>query len=308
MPNSLDTPQTISIQARLDNLGRRLGIPSNIPQVMRFFYFQDAFLARLARSSFQQHFVLGGALLLLKLVQGLSQARPTQDADFTCLGLSPDQTSLRAALRTIVQLPYDDEVVFDAGAMRFQQILRHGTRQGLRARIPARLGNAREVLPLDLAFGTSLVPGPSLRQVPITLDPSMTIPIYTYPLETVMSGKVASMLAHGASGTRFKDFFDLHALAHIQNFDGNALTAALVATCQMQGLALDPTNAVFASPAFLTDPQQLRGWGNFVASNGLAASAPNFAEAITAVRLLYGPVLSGTVGSLTWDHTAQRWS
>jgi hypothetical protein len=307
MPNNLDTPRTISIQARLDNLGRRLGILANIPQVMRYFYFHDGFLARLARSPYQQHFVLGGALLLLKFVHGLTQARPTQDADFTCLGLPPDQTSLGAVLQTIVQVPWGDEVVFDAGAIRMQQILQQGTTQGLRARIPARLGNAREVLPLDLAFGTMLIGGPQLRQVPTTLDPSVTIPIYTYPLETVMGGKVAGMLLHGAANTRFKDYYDLHALARTQDWDGSALQAALAATCHSQGLVPDPTSVVFASPAFLTDPQQLQGWGRFLSSNGLAARAPSFAEAITIVRQLYGPVLSGTAGGLSWDHTAQRW-
>jgi len=307
MPNNRDTPQTISIQAHLDNLGRRLGIPANIPQVMRFFYFQDGFLARLARSPYQQNFVLGGALLLLKLVPGLTQARPTQDADFTCLGLTPDQAVLRAALQVIVQAPWGDEVVFDAGAIRLQRILRQGTMQGLRARIPARLGNAREVLPLDLAFGTALVGGPQLRQIPTTLDPSVTLPIYTYPLETVLGGKVASMLLHGAANTRFKDYFDLHALAHTQDFDGSTLEAAVAAICQAQGLALDPTNVVFVSPTFPTDPQQLQGWSTFVASSGLAAQAPTFTDAITTIRELYGPVLSGAAGGRAWDHIAQRW-
>lgn len=307
MPNNLDTPQTLSIQARLDTLGRRLGLAANIPQVMRYFYFQDGLLARLARSPYQRQFVLGGALLLIKLVHGLTLARPTQDADFTCLGLPPDAASLRAALETIVQVPWNDEVVFDAGAVRVQQTLRQGTAHALRARLPVRLGNAREVLPLDLAFGTVFVGGPRLRQVPTTLDPSITVPIYTYPLETVMAGKVASMVLHGAQNTRFKDYFDLHALAYSQDFDGTRLETALVATCQAQGLVPDATNAVFASSAFVTDSQQLQGWSAFLASNGLAASAPSFAEAIVTLRAFYGPVLRGAVGGLTWDHTTQQW-
>ena len=307
MPNNLDTPRTISIQARLDNLGRRLGIPANVPQVMRYFYFQDGFLARLARSPYQQHFVLGGALLLQKLVPGLAQARPTQDADFTCLGLPADVPSLGATLLAIAQVPWSDEVVFEAGAIRVRQLLQQGTTQALRARIPVRLGNAREVLPLDLAFGTVLVPGPQLRQLPTTLDPSVTVPVYTYPLETVMGGKVASILLHGAANTRFKDYLDLHVLARAQDFDGSALQAALVAICQSQGLVPDPSSVVFASPAFVTDPQQLQGWSRFVASGRLGASAPNFAEAISVVRALYGPALSGSAGGLTWDHTTQHW-
>lgn len=307
MPNTLDTPQTISIQARLTNLGRRLGISGDVPQAMRRLYFLDGFLARLAQTPYQSQFVLGGGLFLLKLALGATKARPTQDADFTCLGLSNDPATLGPVLKTIMQAPWSDAVVFDEAHLRLSVILQQGPLVGLRARLPARLGNAREVLTLDLAFGTALVPGPQLRAVPTTLDPSVTILVYTYPLETIMAGKVASMLFHGAQNTRYKDYFDLHALARTQDFDGSALAAALVATCQAQGLALDPTTVVFASPTFLTDPQQLQGWNNFVASNGLAARAPTFAEAITTLRVFYGPVLSGSASGLTWDHTAQRW-
>jgi hypothetical protein len=163
------------------------------------------------------------------------------------------------------------------------------------------------VLPLDLVFGTVLVPGPQLRRLPTTLDPTVTVAVYTYPLGTVLGGKVASMLLHGAANTRYKDYFDVCALARAQDFDGSALQTALVAICQAQGLVPDPSNVVFASPAFTLDPQQLQGWNRFVASYRLAAGAPSFAEAISVLRALYGPVLSGSAGGLTWDHTAQRW-
>ncbi len=307
MPNNLDTPQTISIQARLTNIGRRLGIPGDVSLAMRRLYFFDGFLARLAQAPYHSQFVLGGGLFLLKLAVGAAQARPTQDADFSCLGLTNGLATLRPVLQAIVRVPQPDAVVFDDARIRLIVIMQQGPLLGVRARIPARLGNAREVLALDLAFGMPLIPGPQLRAVPTTLDPAVTIPIYTYPLETIVAGKVASILFHGAQNTRYKDYFDLHALAHTQDFDGSTLEAALVATCQVQGLALDPTNVVFASPTFLTDPQQLQGWSSFVVSSGLAARAPSFAEAITMVRQLYGPVLSGTAGGRTWDHTAQRW-
>lgn len=307
MPNNLDTPQTISIQARLTNIGRRLGIPGDVSQAMRRLYFLDGFLARLAQTPHHSQFVLGGGLFLLKLALGATQARPTQDADFSCLGLSNDATVLLPALRTIVRIPAADAVVFDEAHIRLNTIMQQGPLFGVRARLPARLGNARELLALDLAFGMPLIPGPQLRAVPTTLDPSITIPVYTYPLETIMAGKVASMLFHGAQNTRFKDYFDLHALAYTQDFDGAILEAALVATCQVQGLALDPTNVVFTSSTFLTDPQQLQGWTALTTSSGIAARAPTFAEAIMTIRALYGPVLTGSASGRTWDHAAQLW-
>lgn len=304
---NLDTPRTISLQSRLNRLGRSLGIPANVPQVMRLFYIQDAFLARLALSPYQQHFVLGGALLLLKTVQNLSESRPTQDADFTCIGLAPDEMLIGTILQDIVQIPHTDEVIFDASVLAIETIQQQGALKGLRARIPARLGNAREMLSLDLVFGTALVSGPQVRQVSMTLDPLVTVSLLTYPLQVVMSGKVASILLHAVNNTRYKDYFDLHVLARKQDFDGSTLETALQATCQAQGVALDPSNAVMTSPTFLTDANQLKQWERFVTHSGLEARAPSFAEAIMAVRALYGPVLAGAAAGHRWDHMLQQW-
>lgn len=306
MPRELNTPRTISIQARLNNLGKQLGISSNVAQKMRYSYFQDGFLTRLAHSPYQQNFVLGGALLLLKLVKSISQPRPTQDADFTCVGLLADATSISAVLKTIVQLPWNDEVSFEASEIRLKP-LQQGTMSVLRARIPARLGNAQEVLMLDLVFGTALVPGPQLRPIPMTLDPSANVHLLTYPLESVLGGKVASMLQHEAGNTRYKDYFDLHAVATAQDLDGSTLEAALEALCQALGLIRDPTNVVFASPTFPTDPKQVTNWNTFVKSDGLDALAPSFGEAIAMVRALYGPVLAGAAAGHRWDHVLQQW-
>src|SRR5260221_9985748 len=159
-------------------------------------HFPAGCLARLTPTPYRIQFVLGGGLLVLNLGVGAAQARPTQDADFSCSGLTNGLATLRPVLQAIVGVPQPDAVVFDDARIRLMVIMQQGPLLGVRARIPARLGNAREVLTLDLAFGMPLVPGPQLRAIPTTLDPAVTIPVYTYPLETIMAGKVASILFH----------------------------------------------------------------------------------------------------------------
>ena len=65
------------LKARANNISARLGIPQNVVY-NRFFY--DAFLSRLAKSKYKNHFVLKGGLYLSS-VFGVD-TRSTMDVDF----------------------------------------------------------------------------------------------------------------------------------------------------------------------------------------------------------------------------------
>ena len=310
MPPTHNTPEIIGIQARLKNLGLHLGLHGDVTYLMRLLYTFDGFLARLANSAYHDRLVLGGGLFLWKVTLGLQSSRPTQDADFTCLWPVPaDANGLRAVLQQIVAVPAADPLMFAVHDIALHPILQGRPDLGQRARLPVYLGKAQQVLSLDLTFGTALLGAPQLRQIPTTLDPSVTIPVLTYPLESVMAGKVAAALKHGAQNTRYKDYFDLYLLAQSQDFNGTGLYCALALISQAEGFALDATNEVFASPGFLTDPVQLAGWAAFVriTNKVRAVVMPDFATALTLVRALYVPVLTGAAQGQIWDHTTQRW-
>ena len=64
------------LKARANNISARLGIPQNVVY-NRFFY--DAFLSRLAKSKYKNHFVLKGGLYLSSVFLYLMQKACVSD-------------------------------------------------------------------------------------------------------------------------------------------------------------------------------------------------------------------------------------
>ncbi len=296
-----DTPTARSIRQRLTNSATALGIRSM--EAMRL-YFLDGFLARLAHSPYQGHFILGGGLFLYKVVLGPTRTRVTQDSDFTLLGLTPAQVP--AALQAIVAQTIADELVFDPQTVVVQPIMVAQPQMGLRARFTGHLGQAVDRVTLDLSSEPIPRPGPQLRNVPATLPQQSAVSVLTYPVEGVMAGKVEGMLRRGPLNTRFKDYYDLYRLAQTQDFVADAVDLALRDVCAHHQTPLAP-NSVFLDPAFPTDPVQLSGWQRFVNATYLPGGMPSFADVIDLIRRLYVPLLQGIVGGLRWDHLQGRW-
>lgn len=300
-----DRTNPTSILDRLNNLARQMGLPKDsATQTMLLFYLQEGFFTRLYHSPYREQFLLGGGLLLYRVALGPQVARQTQDADFLCR-LEHNPTALVAALQAITQLPSPDSIRFDP-EIRLSPIETAGPDGGYRARIQGQVGVARAILWLDLAWEPVTVP-PEEVALPTLLNPAVSVPILGCAIEAILADKIASMLMRGPRNSRSKDYYDVWLLARSRDFQGETLETALRATCAWQGTAFDAAAEIFSAGDFLTNAHQLRLWQRFVTEVGLEGRAPTFAEAIQAVRALYGPVLSGHVQGHTWDHTSQRW-
>jgi len=303
-----EAPEIRSIRQRLKNVSVTLG--STFNETLRL-YFLEGFLRRVAASSVQTSFVLGGAMVLFKIGLGPMQARHTQDADFSVQGLPNDAQTIRTLLQTIAGLspaPVADELAFDPSSVVVAPILLAQPQIGLQARLSGTLGKARDTITLDCSFDPIVPPGPQLRDLPATLPGTLPIPLWTVPLEGIMAGKIESMLRRGATTTRYKDYWDIARLAEIQTFSGDRVFAALQATCAQHGTQLDPSAEVFASPTFPTDPLQEANWGHFLARlHSATPSASSFAEVIQRVRALYRPVIQGSVSGKTWSPLSRSW-
>jgi hypothetical protein len=300
-----DTPRAIGLRQRLQNAGQPLQLSLN--EMLRL-YFLDGMLRRLAVSTYHPQFVLGGALLLYKLVLGPTQARLTQDSDFSADGLPADARALESALQTVIAQPVTDELLFDPTSVLVTSIMAGNPQAGLHARLTGYLGKARDTVSLDCSFGPVFPPGPQLRQLPSTLPGEPSIPVWTVPLEDILGGKVEGMLRRGAANTRYKDYWDVARLAETQDFQGDLLCSTLVDTCAYYGTPLTASGEVFASATFPTDPTQIANWQRFLARmRGTALSMPAFATVIQQVRAFYGPVLADQVQGKTWRHQAGLW-
>ena len=179
-----------SVHARLLTFAKRENRDFN--QVLTQ-YFQERLLDRLARSRYDEQFVLKGALLFVALDSERSAARgrPTRDIDFEGLKLRPEPEHIRAIFSEIAALPSDpdDGVVFLIKDIEAEQIVEH-----------------------DVGFGDAITPEPQRTAFPTLLDEHVWPKLLTYPLETVVAEKFEAAIDLAEANSRMKDFRDLSSL------------------------------------------------------------------------------------------------
>ena len=213
-----------SVAARLLNLARHTG---DDYQVLLTHYCLERFLYRLAASDRRDRFVLKRAMLLKLWSE--RPYRATLDLDLLRRG-EGSEDAIRADLRAIIAtLVPPDAIAFDGENIRIEAIRAEDEYAGTRATLPARCGNARLSLQIDMGLADAVWPAPQPCTFPTLLDfPAPEL--LAYPREAVVAEKLEAMVVLGDRNSRIKDFFDLHHLASRFEFDRATLAEAVQRT------------------------------------------------------------------------------
>ncbi|MCX8097505.1 MAG: nucleotidyl transferase AbiEii/AbiGii toxin family protein, partial [Casimicrobiaceae bacterium] len=189
-------------------------------------YAVERFLYRLGQSRHRRRFVLKGGTLFA--IWGKAY-RPTRDIDFTGYG-SSDADDLVRDFREICDTPDPvDQLVFDTASITAEPIRDGSEYDGFRIRLRARLGDSDIAVQIDVGFGNAIVPGPEETEIRTILgDPPPRI--LAYPRESVVAEKLNAMVTLGERNSRYKDFYDLYAMANAFDFDMDTLVRAVRAT------------------------------------------------------------------------------
>lgn len=235
-------------------------------------YAAERFLYRLGQSRHRARFVLKGATLFS--IWGTTY-RPTRDIDFTGYGSSEKEDVIRD-LREICAVPDDvAQLLFDTESITAEPIRDDSEYHGLRIRIRAKLGESDIPVQIDIGFGNAIVPGPEETEVRTILgDPPPQI--LAYPHESVVAEKLNAMVTLGERNSRYKDFYDLHAMANAFEFDKDTLVRAIRATFERRRTALAAALPVPLTPAFYANKDRLTQWQVYVTRNNLAGASPDF--------------------------------
>ncbi len=258
-----------SIRQRLKNELRARGedLALGLPR-----YAVERFLYRLGRSRHRERFVLKGATLF-----GIwgTVYRPTRDIDFTGYG-SPEQGDVIRDFREICDTPDDvDGLVFDTGSITAEPIRDGSQYHGLRVRIRARVGDSAIPVQIDVGFGNAIVPGPEETEVRTMLgDPPPRI--LAYPRESVVAEKLNAMVTLGERNSRYKDFYDLHAMANAFGFDKDTLARAVRATFERRRTPLVVALPTPLTPSFYASADRLTQWRAYVTRNNLTGAPTDF--------------------------------
>lgn len=214
---------------RLKALSRSPGQDFNLTLVR---YGCERLLYRLSQSPHAGSFMLKGATLFT--VWEAEPHRPTQDVDL--LGFGEDsEERLRGVFEEVCGAAVtSDGMSYDAAGIIVTDIREGLAYQGKRVRVPARLGNARLVVQIDVGFGDALAAWDTEVTLPTLLDfPAPRL--RAYPAEAVIAEKLHAMAQHGMPNSRMKDVYDVQALAARLAFEGGALTEAIALTFERRG-------------------------------------------------------------------------
>ena len=259
-------------------------------------------LARLSYSSYASDFILKGAQLFRIWTNQLH--RPTRDADFLSFG-SADAINLERIFEEICATACPDQ-----DGLTWQQISAAPIREdhhygGIRVKITARLGNIRIPIQIDVGFGDAITPGPNQSNWDELLDfPS--VPLRTYPPETVIAEKLEAAVSLGMANSRMKDFFDLDWLQAHQPFDYQVLRQAIQSTFERRQTPHPEDTPIALTPDFATDPNKVTQWKAFLRKSKLPAQ--EMEEVIQRIHTFLHPVLFPPAPPPTSWSSSSGWS
>jgi predicted nucleotidyltransferase component of viral defense system len=228
-------------------------------------YANERMLYRISESEFSDQFVLKGATLIA--IWHDQPHRPTKDIDF--LGFcQPDIDTIKKIFSDVCMLDFEDGIQFDASAMNVDEIREGARYEGIRAKIPGALGNAKLMVQIDIGFGDSVTPEPKSMKIPVLLGfPEPTLK--TYSVYSVVSEKYEAMCSLGEANSRMKDFYDLWYIAEHEELEEKILREAIRSTFKLRGSELSSTLIIFEEH-FHKDKERQRMWSAFLKKNRLS--------------------------------------
>lgn len=286
-----------SVHARLLNRARTEGRPFN--ELLQYFA-MERFLYRLSRSEHADRFVLKGALMLQ--FWGGPLARTTKDIDLlgrSTIGVDDFVEVVKNCVITDVE---DDGLTFDAASVVGEEIRLAAHYEGVRARLAARLGNARVTLQVDVGFGDIVTPGAQDIEYPTMLG-FASARLLGYTPETVVAEKLHAMVTLDMANTRLKDFLDVWTLAQGRDFHGPLLAEAIGATFRRRRTPLPTCTPVALTAVFYSDPTKQSQWRAYLRKGRVQGLPPSLNEVAEQVRALVMPILEAHASSRTFNAT-----
>lgn len=266
-----------SLKARANNISKKMNISQNIVY-NRFFF--DAFLARLAASSYKDKFILKGGLYLSSLL-GVS-SRSTMDIDFCLKQLSMEKDNLIKIVAEVLDIGVDDGVSFKI--ISSDDIRMDDPYGGYQIKILGKLENVKYEFGIDVATGDPIVPSEKSYDYKCLVTGDV-LPIKVYSLESVIAEKLQTLLSRGIANSRSKDFYDLYILrkTQLENVNKETLKKALSETFKHRNFTIAKEDALALLDEIINNEQISVRWTSYVKNNEYA-SGLELKEVISTIK------------------------
>lgn len=209
------------------NLSKEVGIEAHV--LIRK-YMMERFLERVSSSKYNGSFILKGGMLVAAFV-GV-EARATMDIDTTIKGIPVTMVDMERTITEISNIDLEDNVKFRI--KKVSEIMDEAEYSGIRFSMDALLDGAVIPLKIDISTGDVITPREIAYSYKLMFE-DRTIPIMTYPIETVLAEKLETVISRSITNTRMRDFYDIHILLKSQNINADILALALERTVKKRG-------------------------------------------------------------------------
>lgn len=209
------------------NLSKEVGIEAHV--LIRK-YMMERFLERVSSSKYNGSFILKGGMLVAAFV-GV-EARATMDIGTTIKGIPVTIVDMERTITEISNIDLDDNVKFRI--KKVSEIMDEAEYSGIRFSMDAVLDGAVIPLKIDISTGDVITPREIAYSYKLMFE-DRTIPIMTYPIETVLAEKLETVISRSITNTRMRDFYDIHILLKSQNINADILALALERTAKKRG-------------------------------------------------------------------------
>lgn len=221
------TPKAMSLRAKINNYAKKHGITA---QVVLQNYMFECFLDRLSKTKYKDNFIIKGGILVSSIV-GLN-VRSTMDMDATLKNLELTEEKIQSAAAEIIAVHADDGIEYKI--ISLAPIRKDDVYGGFCLKLEAKYESILTPLSIDISTGDAVTPSP-LQYSYKRLFNEETIPILSYPVETILAEKLETIISCGLLNTRPRDFYDVYILSKTVSFDSKILEKALAATCEHRG-------------------------------------------------------------------------
>lgn len=259
------------------NLSKEVGIEAHV--LIRK-YMMERFLERVSSSKYNGSFILKGGMLVAAFV-GV-EARATMDIDTTIKGIPVTIVDMERTITEISNIDLDDNVKFRI--KKVSEIMDEAEYSGIRFSMDAVLDGAVIPLKIDISTGDVITPREIAYSYKLMFE-DRTIPIMTYPIETVLAEKLETVISRSITNTRMRDFYDIHILLKSQNINADILALALERTAKQRGNFNLLENAESVLKIVKSDEDMKRLW-NIYQKKFKHAGEYTWDEVIHSVRKL----------------------
>ena len=290
-----------SVLTRLKNIADKEQFDFNF---LLLRYIQERFLSRLEGSTYANRFVLKGGFLLL--AYNIHQARPTRDIDFLGINLSQDQKLIESIIAEIASIEQPDGVSFIVDSIQSEIIKEDANHPGIRVRMVAKIGTARNRIQIDFAFDDVVTPRPLQMEYPNLLDEG-NLHLWAYSKETIVAEKLEAIVKLTTFNTRMKDFYDIAFLSKEFDFDGKLLQSAIRNTFERRQTNLDASIDLLNSD--LGDHDSFNQLWEAFKRRTRISSTDTFNITFSEIRDFLLPVVESgkKITSLVWKRETQQW-